>query len=273
MSGAAWHARVECGREVGAGFLVSARRLLTCAHVVRWADRAPVTVTFPGRRELGELSGTVVVHGGWQEGAADLGDLVVLELDREVPLAPAVFARPGTERTVPVPELIAYGFPKGYDEGMLASYRALPGPLISDEWVQLEAVTAHGQPLAAGFSGAALTLADGTVVGMVSAVAAPGTYGSAGCCPSRSWRATGRSWASWCPPPATGRTPAGGCTRWCAGPRRAAWTATRTGCTCPPWTRSTRRCRRAVSAPCGRPPPTCSGRCRTRRRWPASPTG
>ena len=171
MSGAAWHARVECGREVGAGFLVSARRLLTCAHVVRWADRAPVTVTFPGRRELGELSGTVVVHGGWQEGAADLGDLAVLELDREVPLAPAVFARPGTERTAPVPELIAYGFPKGYDEGMLASYRALPGPLISDEWVQLEAVTAHGQPLAAGFSGAALTLADGTVVGMVSAVA------------------------------------------------------------------------------------------------------
>ncbi|CAM5505531.1 hypothetical protein SVIOM342S_00866 [Streptomyces violaceorubidus] len=78
------------------GFLVSARRLLTCAHVVRWADRAPVTVTFPGRRELGELSGTVAVHGGWRDGAADLGDLAVLELDREVPLAPAVFARPGT---------------------------------------------------------------------------------------------------------------------------------------------------------------------------------
>ncbi len=54
---------------------------------------------------------------------------------------------------------------------MLASYRAVPGPLISDEWVQLEALTGHGQPLAAGFSGAAVTLADGTVVGMVSAVA------------------------------------------------------------------------------------------------------
>ncbi|MFG2677602.1 trypsin-like peptidase domain-containing protein [Streptomyces sp. NPDC048392] len=171
MSGAAWHARVECGREVGAGFLVSARRLLTCAHVVRWADRAPVTVTFPGRRAVGELSGTVAVHGGWRDGAADLGDLAVLDLDREVPLTPAVFARPGTERTVPAPELIAYGFPKGYDEGMLASYRALPGPLISDEWVQLEALTGHGQPLAAGFSGAALTLADGTVAGMVAAVA------------------------------------------------------------------------------------------------------
>ncbi|MFD5802071.1 MULTISPECIES: VMAP-C domain-containing protein [unclassified Streptomyces] len=171
MSGAAWHARVECGPEVGAGFLVSARRLLTCAHVVRCADRAPVTVSFPGRRDLGGLSAAVAVHGGWQGGAADPGDLAVLELDRDVPLTPAAFAPPRAERTAPAPELIAYGFPKGYDEGMLASYRALPGPLISGEWVQLEAVTAHGQPLAAGFSGAALALADGTVVGMVTAVA------------------------------------------------------------------------------------------------------
>ncbi|MFH9807581.1 trypsin-like peptidase domain-containing protein [Streptomyces olivaceus] len=171
MSGAAWHARVACGPEVGAGFLVSGRRLLTCAHVVKWADRAPVTVSFPGRRELGALSAAVAVHGGWQGGAADPGDLAVLELEREVPLTPASFAPPGAERGAPAPDLIAYGFPKGYDEGMLASYRAQPGPLISDEWVQLEAVTAHGQPLAAGFSGAALALADGTVVGMVSAVA------------------------------------------------------------------------------------------------------
>ncbi|MFE6589921.1 trypsin-like peptidase domain-containing protein [Streptomyces sp. NPDC057781] len=171
MSGTAWHARVECGKEVGAGFLVSARRLLTCAHVVRWSEGAAVTVTFPGRRELGELSATVAVHGGWQGGPADPGDLAVLELDREVPLEPAVFARPGSEQGTPAPQLVAYGFPKGYDEGMLASYRALPGPLISDEWVQLEALTAHGQPLAAGFSGAALALADGTVVGMVTAVA------------------------------------------------------------------------------------------------------
>ncbi|MFC8866275.1 trypsin-like peptidase domain-containing protein [Streptomyces sp. NPDC057148] len=171
MSGAAWHARVECGKEVGAGFLVSGRRLLTCAHVVRWSEDAAVTVTFPGHRELGELSATVAVHGGWRGGAADRGDLAVLELEREVPLAPAVFAHPGAERAAPAPELVAYGFPKGYDEGMLASYRALPGPLISDEWVQLEALTGHGQPLAAGFSGAAVTLADGTVVGMVSAVA------------------------------------------------------------------------------------------------------
>jgi hypothetical protein len=168
MSKAAWHARIECGKEVGAGFLVSARRVLTCAHVVRYSEVAEVTVTFPGCRELGGVSASVAVHGGWRGGAADPGDLAVLELDREVPLAPAEFAPPGAGQGG---ELVAYGFPKGYDEGMLASYRALPGPLISGEWVQLEALTAHGQPLEGGFSGAAVTLADGSVVGMVTAVA------------------------------------------------------------------------------------------------------
>lgn len=171
MSSAAWHARIECGNEVGAGFLVSPRRLVTCAHVVRWSGTSPVRVTFPNRRELGPLSAVVAVRGGWAGGAADPGDVAVLELDREVPLGPVEFAPPGAELGDPAPTLVTYGFPKGYDEGMLARYQAVPGPLVSDEWRQLEAVTAHGQPLAAGFSGAAVALADGRVVGMVSTVA------------------------------------------------------------------------------------------------------
>jgi hypothetical protein len=169
VSGSAWHARIVCGKEVGAGFLVSARRVLTCAHVVRFGDTAQIAVTFPGRRDLGTVPASVAVHGGWRGGVTDPGDLAVLELARDVPVAPAEFAPPGAERDGH--RLVAYGFPKGYDEGMLAEYRALPGPLISGEWVQLEALTGHGQPLAAGFSGAAATLADGTVVGMVSAIA------------------------------------------------------------------------------------------------------
>ncbi|MFF8727528.1 hypothetical protein ACF073_13700 [Streptomyces sp. NPDC015171] len=52
---AAWHARIACGPEVGAGFLVTARRVLTCAHVVEGSDRAAVTVSFPHARELGEV--------------------------------------------------------------------------------------------------------------------------------------------------------------------------------------------------------------------------
>ncbi|MFH0518965.1 trypsin-like peptidase domain-containing protein [Streptomyces sp. M41] len=171
MSSAAWHARIACGNEVGAGFLVSPGRVVTCAHVVRWSDTSAVTVTFPNGDEAGPLSATVVVHGGWAGGAADPGDLAVLELEREVPVRPAEFAPPGAELGEPAPTLVAYGFPKGYDEGMLARYHAVPGALVSDEWRQLEAVTAHGQPLAAGFSGAAVTLADGRVVGMVSSVA------------------------------------------------------------------------------------------------------
>ncbi|QIJ62423.1 trypsin-like peptidase domain-containing protein [Streptomyces sp. JB150] len=169
MNGYAWHARIVCGKEVGAGFLVSGRRVLTCAHVVRCSDTAKIAVTFPGRRDLDPVPASVAVHGGWRGGVTDPGDLAVLELAWEVPVAPAVFAPPGAERGSP--RLVAYGFPKGYDEGMLAEYRALPGPLIAGEWVQLEALTGHGQPLAAGFSGAAVTLDDETVVGMVAAVA------------------------------------------------------------------------------------------------------
>ncbi|MFI1352653.1 trypsin-like peptidase domain-containing protein [Streptomyces sp. NPDC020898] len=171
MSNAAWHTRIVCGNEVGAGFLVSARQVLTCAHVVWRSDTSAVTVSFPHCKELGEVSATVAVRGGWAGGAADPGDLALLELDREIPLAPAVFAPPGAEHGSPSPELVAYGFPRGYDEGMLAQYRAVSGTLIADEWVQLEATTPHGQALEPGFSGAAVTLPDGRVVGMVSAVA------------------------------------------------------------------------------------------------------
>ncbi|MGW1716599.1 VMAP-C domain-containing protein [Streptomyces sp. NPDC002156] len=174
MSSAAWHARIVCGNEVGAGFLVSARRVLTCAHVVRWSDESAVTVTFPHDRGLGlgEVSATVAVLGGWAGAVTDPGDLAVLELDRDIPFAPAEFAPPGDAYGDPSPKLIAYGFPRGYDEGTLAEYRAASEQLIADEWIQLESWTAHGQPLAAGFSGAAVVLADsGRVVGMVSSVA------------------------------------------------------------------------------------------------------
>ncbi|MGW7794036.1 trypsin-like peptidase domain-containing protein, partial [Streptomyces tricolor] len=155
MHSAAWHARIACGDEVGAGFLVTGRRVLTCAHVVRWSDRAAVTVSFPHARELGELSATVVVHGGWAGEVTDPGDVAVLELDRDVPLAPAGFAPPAAAYTEPYPKLIAYGFPEGYDEGTLAEYQAVSGQLIAGEWLELVAWNGHGQPLVAGFSGAA----------------------------------------------------------------------------------------------------------------------
>ncbi|MFB0617184.1 trypsin-like peptidase domain-containing protein [Streptomyces sp. AGS-58] len=169
MSSAAWHARIVCGHEVGAGFLITGRRVLTCAHVVGDSGTAAVTVSFPNARELGELSASVVAHGGWAGDVIDPGDVAVLELERDVPLAPAGFAPPDAAYTEPYPKLIAYGFPEGYDEGTLAEYQAVSGQLIAGEWLELVAWHGHGQPLVAGFSGAAATLPDGRVAGMVTA--------------------------------------------------------------------------------------------------------
>ncbi|MFG2497196.1 trypsin-like peptidase domain-containing protein [Streptomyces sp. NPDC048441] len=170
MSSASWHTRIACGSEVGAGFLVSERHVLTCAHVVRGSGSAPVVVSFPHRKDLPPVTATVVVHGGWDGRGDDPGDLAVLELEHAVAVSPAEFAAPDDAYTEPRPRLLVYGFPKGYPEGTLAEYRATAAQLIADEWVQLEAWNAHGQPLAPGFSGAAVALADSNrVVGMVSA--------------------------------------------------------------------------------------------------------
>ncbi|QIS70956.1 trypsin-like peptidase domain-containing protein [Streptomyces sp. DSM 40868] len=171
MRGAAWHARIACGDVVGSGFLVTGRLLLTCAHVVRKRGRYPVTVSFPHARELGEVSATVVVHGGWAGADTDPGDVAVLELavDEDIPLAPARFAPHDTAYTEPYPKLVSYGFPKDYDEGTLAEFQAVSAQLIAGEWLELVTWHGHGQPIVDGFSGAAATLPDGRVVGMVTA--------------------------------------------------------------------------------------------------------
>ncbi|MFF0157955.1 trypsin-like peptidase domain-containing protein [Streptomyces sp. NPDC005263] len=176
MNSAEWHARIECGGEVaGAGFLVSPSKVLTCAHVVR-RQSAGLTVTFTERPGTPAVPAQVVAHGGWAGGDTDPGDLAVLELDREMPIAPAALAPVGTAHGVTVPrKLVVYGFPVGFDEGTLAEYRITAPQLINREWIQLEAWQAGGQPLAPGFSGSAVTLVDtGEVVGMVTAQGAPG---------------------------------------------------------------------------------------------------
>lgn len=173
MSSAAWHARIECGgRVTGAGFLVTPSKVLTCAHVVQDGGRAPLTVTFTERPGLPAVAARVAVHGGWSGGTTDLGDLAVLELEQEVAITPAALAPADAAHGEPPRKLVVYGFPSGFDEGTLAEYRTTGPQLIKGEWIQLEAWRAEGQPLARGFSGAAVTLTDtGEVVGMVTAAA------------------------------------------------------------------------------------------------------
>ncbi|MCQ4213725.1 VMAP-C domain-containing protein [Streptomyces longispororuber] len=166
MNGAKWQARVVSGTEVGAGFLVTPRMVLTCAHVI--TDEAPVTVTFPQLPGEDPVGARLHLHGGWRGGAAP-GDLAVLELDRDMDIPPAEFALPGAAFGDPPPRLLAYGFPRHYDEGTLAEYRAKADLLVGDEWVELVALDGHGQPMEGGFSGAAVTLAGShRVVGMVT---------------------------------------------------------------------------------------------------------
>jgi NTP-dependent ternary conflict system VMAP-like protein/trypsin-like peptidase len=165
-----WQARVDIGGLVeGSGFLVSDRAVLTCAHVVRHGERAEVV--FPGAPGLPPVPATVAMRGPWAGGAQDPGDVAVLELDRAVPLGPAVFAGLDEAYRMPQPKLVAYGFPAGYDEeGVQSELRVTSSQLIRDEWDQLEFWKGYGQEPVQGFSGAAVTLeGSGGVVGMVSA--------------------------------------------------------------------------------------------------------
>jgi len=169
MTGAEWHARVECAGEVaGAGFLVAPGTVLTCAHVA--LDRGPLTVSFPQRPGSPAVPARVVAHGDWAGGPTDPGDLAVLELTEDIGIAPAALAPAAGAHGDR--KLVAYGFPAGYDEGQLAEYRTTGPVYVSGEWIQLEAWSGHGQPLVAGFSGAAVVLVEtGEVVGMVTAAA------------------------------------------------------------------------------------------------------
>ncbi len=175
MSSQSWQVRV-LGSGVGSGFLVTERHVMTCAHVVEGADR--VEVVFAQYPDLGPLGATVIAAGEWCGTGEDRGDVAVLELERPVGVAPARFAAVHTPFVQQAVRLTAYGFPRGYDEGILGEFRSTSDQLIAGEWLQLEAWTGHGPPLEEGFSGAAVVREDtGEVVGMVTARYAAGGGG------------------------------------------------------------------------------------------------
>ncbi|MEV3859096.1 trypsin-like peptidase domain-containing protein [Streptomyces sp. NPDC050095] len=173
---AQWVARVErAGRILGSGFLVSADTVVTCAHVVTAAPadpaaEAPLTVSFPNRPDHAPVRARVRIGADWPGGPTTPGDVAVLELTHDAEVTPVRFgeeteayATDGGE----APRLLAYGFPKEHDEGTWAAYRTVSPMRVADEWVDLIADQAWGQPIRPGFSGAA-ALAGGRVVGMVT---------------------------------------------------------------------------------------------------------
>jgi tetratricopeptide (TPR) repeat protein len=148
------------GRPCGAGFLVTEREALTCAHVVGAAlgvdadtDQGPaesITIDFPHihAEERRSITASVVL---WLPRAVDGdGDIAVLRLTED----PPVGARPA--RLVIADELWghefrAFGFPTGFDAGRWASGRLLASQ--GTRWIEIEDVKAQGQRVQEGYSG------------------------------------------------------------------------------------------------------------------------
>jgi WD40 repeat protein len=173
-----WRARVLGPRgPVGAGFLVDARHVVTCAHVVAAALDVPDDGPRPEGIVLVDLPGLVeqlparVREDGWVPVIGERGDVAVLVLEIElladVGWAPAPLRRP---TNMWGNGFRCYGFPRGVPDGVWAhgQLRGPGGP--GGEWVQLEGVQVTGRRVEGGFSGAAVyDVEAGGVVGMVVA--------------------------------------------------------------------------------------------------------
>ena len=151
------------GGKLGAAFLVTGTRLLTCAHTVHGLDE-DVRVGFPGLLE--DLPARVVHRGGWAR-PGDGGDVAVLELREPVPFTPARLADPDdprvTGRTFGV-----CGFPRRRDDNERhAAVTTSPHRAMRQEWWELK--TGPGDWLEEGYSGSAVYDAEtGEVIGMVT---------------------------------------------------------------------------------------------------------
>src|ERR1700677_4138027 len=116
MSGATWRVRIDGpdGAVRGAGLLLAANRVLTCAHVVDGLDA--VVVTFPGVPNAADIPGCVKWRGPWQR-EGDHGDIALVTLEVSPPgVSPCEFAdldalRPRLGK--PGYTLRALGFPDG----------------------------------------------------------------------------------------------------------------------------------------------------------------
>jgi V8-like Glu-specific endopeptidase len=167
------------GHVVGAGFLVSERHILTCAHVVSQAldladspvDPPPgvVSLDFPRIPPHTLLTARVVL---WCPPLPDgSGDLAGLELGCEPPTG-AERVRFASAEDVWKHDFSVLGFPEGYDDGVWATGRLLRRQATN--WIQIEDVKAQGFAVGPGFSGTPVwdEQLQG-VVGMVVAASRP----------------------------------------------------------------------------------------------------
>ena len=150
--------RTVGGEVVGAGFLVDAGHVMTCAHVVTRAlghpvDRVPagtdtVVLDFPLLAPGGVLQARVEV---WRPvGPDDRGDIAVLALLDDPPAghAPARLVASGDFWSH---QFRTFGFPRHHDQGVWAAGVLRAGQAAG--WVQMEGLGPSGHAVEAGFSG------------------------------------------------------------------------------------------------------------------------
>ena len=165
------------GGVVGGGLLVGERHVVTCAHVVMAAlqlakgttarPTGAVTLDFPA---LGNAKTSArVVSDGWTPITEDgKGDIAVLELAGNLPhnaKVPTVRVARGTLGH----RVIAYGFPRNVDSGIIATGRLLERVGPGWQWIQI-GTEGPGAPIESGFSGSPVWDRDlGAVVGIIVA--------------------------------------------------------------------------------------------------------
>jgi S1-C subfamily serine protease len=145
---------------VGAGFLISEKELLTCAHVVAKAldvskdtlelPKTEVYLNFPLVAPGNTLGARVI---DWRPARPDTSireDIAVLELTEDPPHGSCA-ARLTTAEALWGHHFRAFGFPAGYDTGVWAS--GVFRDEQADGWVQIEDVKQTGYFVKPGFSG------------------------------------------------------------------------------------------------------------------------
>lgn len=170
MSEMGWRARIDTteGATLGAGLLISASQVLTCAHLVD--GLTGVCVAFPNVDRASRLPAKVAWRGPWQQ-VHDPGDVALVELDKPVQMDPCRFSgldalKPGRASD----KLGALGFPGGHGrDGLHVTLHTSDDRVLGGEWLQIDVELGHLATLSRGFSGAGVCVSEtGQVVGMIT---------------------------------------------------------------------------------------------------------
>lgn len=152
----AWQARIcdAHDRVLGAGFLLSGRRVLTCAHVVATAAR-PLRVYFPALPDLDALEVTAVDSESWYGAQDRRGDVALLHLPADPPLPePASLGPVGCAAGM---EVRALGYPTKHErDGHWAVAKVIGPGGPGQEWYEIHGTNVTGGRIEKGFSGAAV---------------------------------------------------------------------------------------------------------------------